>query len=200
MSEASELHSARLEEYKSLREEVLLHIKLERQILALTGTVFFLALTFAAKFLPESHADIWSIVIMILLTPLFALYRAELFAIAKIASYIEEFIEPNVKGLRWTGTHIQGVKRFDKASPRAPFKISSHQAAGIYFVVLLVVAWALPWVFDGCTPSWTSLGAMAILSFIYILNLASLLRYGSHRERWQNVWKTIASEDSGGRN
>lgn len=200
MSEASELHSARLEEYKSLREEVLLHIKLERQILALAGTIFFLALTFLAKALPESHADIWSIVIMILLTPLFALYRAELFAIAKIASYIEEFIEPQVEGLKWTGTHIQGLKRFDKAGPRVRFKISSHEAASIYFVVLLVVAWSLPWVFDACTPSWPTISGMAILSFIYILNLASLLRYGSHRERWQNVWKRIASEDSEGRN
>ena len=139
-----------IEEYKSLREELLLHIKLERQILALSGTVFFIVFGVLNQVGTKLDHDLWGIILMALITPLFLLYRGEVFSIAKIASYIEKFIEPKVKGLEWTGTHIKARPRYGKQIfTWTSFRGNPHQTTSIYFMVLLAISWAVPWYLKG---------------------------------------------------
>ena len=47
-----------LEEYKTLREEILLHMKLEKQIFAISGTLYFLALTFMTGLKMDTNYDL----------------------------------------------------------------------------------------------------------------------------------------------
>lgn len=186
-----------LEEYRTLREEILLHIRLERQILALSGTVFFVGLAFLDQARSSLAPDLWGVLLIGLLTPLFLLYRAELFAIAKIAAYVQICIEPKVEGLEWTGAHIKampihGVHEF----PRPGFEVPPHRAIAAYFVALFGTAWSVPFLL-GEPPSWTVLGVMSILSIISFANLVSLFRFRSYRARWEKVWQRSLAARTG---
>ena len=179
-----------LEEYRTLREELLLHIRQERQIVVVSGTVYFAMLAFLAKFGQTLSVDLWGIAPIVFLTPLFLLYRAELFSIAKIASYIGRFIEPEAKGLRWTRANIESSSKFgNKLFGWFPFRVSPHQAIGLYFIVLLFISWVVPPYLKGQWPSWLALSIMAGLSLVYIANFVSLIRYRSHRLKWEKIWE-----------
>jgi len=179
-----------IEEYKALREEILLHIKFERQILAISGTVFFVALAFLTQLSVELDRDLWGVILIGLMTPLFLLYRVEVMTIAKISSYIQKFIESKVEDLEWTGAHIEAIPKFGRGLFHWwLLDIGASRVIGFYFLILLSIAWALPWYLDGERPSWFALGIMLALSVLYIANFISLLFYRSFRARWEAIWE-----------
>ncbi len=173
-----------LEEYNTLREELLLHIKLERQVLALSGTVAFVAFTFCAKFATVVPYDLYGVILLLLLTPIFLVYRAESFTIAKIASYIENCIESKVDGLNWTGHNINKPAR---RSWRV-LDLSSTATGAIYFLILLLLSWGLPLYLKGKYLSIPATVAMAALSAVYLVNAVLLLSYRHYRRYWDSIW------------
>ena len=179
-----------LEEYKTLREELMLHIKLEKQILALSGTLYFLALTFFSKLETSIDYDLCSIILILLLTPLFIIYRVEVFSIAKIASYIEKCIEPKAKGLNWTRLHIRALPTHGKKCFNwRTFEISSSAVIGIYFLVLLALSWVFPIYLKGSFLSLFPTIVMVPFSLIYIYNFLILLNYRKYRKGWESIWE-----------
>ena len=91
-----------IEEYKTLREELMLHMKLQRQALAFSGTAFFAILALLAKTDRSIDPEILGIGLLSIITPMFMLFLSESYRIAEIATYIEARIEPKVTGLEWT--------------------------------------------------------------------------------------------------
>lgn len=108
------MSEAVLEEYRALREEILLHLRLRRQVVALSGSLFFVVLGFLAQSKDLVAYDLWGILCLLILLPLIMIYRYEVFAIARIASYIERFIEPRVEGLTWTRANVEAASHFNR--------------------------------------------------------------------------------------
>lgn len=178
-----------LEEYKTLREELLLHVKLERQILALSGTLAFLVLTFMTRIGAVHNYDLWGVTLVVLLTPVFIIYRMEVFAVAKIASYIELCIESRIPDLCWTTRHIRSHPTFgSQLWSCGVVKLDSLTAIGIYFLVLLALSWAIPIWLKGTMPSLPALLVMIPFSTVYIINFITLKQYKSYRDEWSNIW------------
>lgn len=189
------MNSNIIEEYKTLREEVLLHIRMERQILALSGTVFFVVVAFLSK--AGVSPSLWGVLLMALITPIFLLYREEVCAIAKIASYIHYCIEPRVEGLEWAHAHIDAIPKYGKdIFIRPSLELSPSRVIGAYFLVLLAVSWALPFIKDSHMSPGLAV-VMSVLSAVYLINFVCLLRYRQYREKWDTIWQKSFSERHG---
>lgn len=178
---------ALLEEYKTLREELLLHIKGINQILISSGTLAFVALTFLIKI--GVNYDVCGIVLLLLLLPLFFKYRNEVFSIARIVTYLEKRIEARVEGLNWTTQYNEACAKYRSCFRfhRCLRKVSPH-AEVYYFMVLLVMTWLLPVYLKKAFYSGSTTVIMAILSVVYIYNYILLRKYREYRSVWEQIW------------
>jgi len=183
------MSNAILEEYRTLREELLLNITLERQILTISSTIYFAILAFLCKFGNNISVGMWSIILLLVITPHFLLYRAVLFKIGNIASYIEKFIESEVKELRWTQAYIEAIPKFGKrVFGKWSFNLSKHQVIGIYYLIFLFISCFVPPYFTGKIFSPSAMCIIGILSLINIVNFIMLMRYRSFRQKWEKIW------------
>jgi len=187
------IESTLLEEYKTLREELLLHIRVINQILISSGTLAFVALTFLIKI--DVAYDVCGIVLLLLLIPLFFKYRDEVFSIARIATYIEKRIEQRVEGLNWT-------TQYNRACAAQPSCFRFHRyltrtlphAEVCYFMILLVMTWLLPIYLNESFYSWSTTLIMGLLSAIYVYNYLILRKYRKYRQTWEKTWETSTSD------
>ena len=177
-----------LEEYKTLREEILLHIKLEKQVFALSGTLYFLVLSFMTSSKINVNHDYSGVILLLLITPLFVIYRTEHFTIGKIASYIEKCIESKVDGLDWTRLHSQSHLRYPSKFLKW-ILLSSNTAVSIYFIVLLLLSWLIPAYLKGSFYSRLSLTIMVLLSLVYLWNFIVSLNFRRYRAVWEETWE-----------
>ncbi len=182
------MQDALLEEYKTLREEILLHVLLEKQIFALSGTLYFLALTFMTGLKMDTNFDLLGIILLLLLIPLFIIYRNEVFTIGKIASYIEKCIEPNVKYLDWTRLHIRSTPKYESKFLKWTVW-PSYIGVSIYFIILFLLSWLIPIYLKGSFYSLRSLAIMGVLSLVYMHNFIILINYKKYRTAWEKVWE-----------
>lgn len=190
-----------LEEYRSLREEMLLHLKLERQILALSGSLFFLILNFL-RVSKDLNIDftLYGVILQLSLLPLYVIFRVEVLTNAKIASYIQVCIEPKISTLSWTGLNIKATPEFYK---RAGWGIdfARHFGSNLYFLILLVLSWFIPLHLKGSffdlykTCDLTVFIAMVILSLVYLENFFRLKSYIKKRKIWVNIWEELCSAE-----
>ncbi len=182
-----------MEEYKTLREELLLHIRVINQILISSGTLAFVALTFLIKM--DVDYDVCGIVLLLLLIPLFFKYRDEVFYIARIASYIEKRIEQRLDELNWT-------TQYNRACATHPSCFRFHRyltgvlphAEVCYFMILLAMTWLLPVYLNESFYSPSTILIMGVLSAIYIYNYFILRQYRKYRLNWENIWERAESD------
>jgi hypothetical protein len=182
-----ELQNASLEEYKTLREELLLHIKVINQIIVSSGALYFVALTFLSKI--DVNYDLSGILLLSLLIPLFFKYRYEVFTIAKIASYIEKCIETKIDGLNWTGLHMQSLSKHRSSFTLLTFLGGVWRNAEVfYFLILLTLTWLLPLYLKKAFYSVGATVIMLILTAVYIYNFVVLRKYAEYRSDWDRTW------------
>ncbi|MEM7456984.1 MAG: hypothetical protein AAF456_21755, partial [Planctomycetota bacterium] len=169
-----------LEEYKTLREELMLHVRLERQIVGLSSTLIFVVLGVFANLDNPALNQLCGLTLLMLLAPITLLYTHETFAIAKIASYIQQHIESRVPNLSWTTKHIEGLNRFATSQDRHPWyrrvpHLSVRICVLLYFSTLTVLAWSLPFYFEASFYPVRVWVAMAIPTAIIAFSLLQLL-------------------------
>lgn len=186
---------ALLEEYKTLREELLLHIKGTNQILISSGTLAFVALAFLIKI--DVDYDVCGILLLLLLTPLFFKYRNEVFSIARIATYIEKRIEVKVEGLNWTTQYNEACATHPSCFRfhRYLRKVSPH-AEVYYFLILLAMTWSLPVYLKKAFYSGSTIVIMSVLSAVYIYNYILLRKYRQYRSFWEQIWSGKQRSDT----
>lgn len=191
MNEKKENYS--IEEYKTLREEILLRVRLQFQAVIFSGTAFFLALTFLSRMEPyKFNVEYWGLMLLLMINPFYLMYRMHVFAIAKIASYIEKCIEPDHDGLNWTGSHIlsSSINNYENLSFLDKFNVSIN-IISMYFFTMTLISWVLPWKLNSGAPSIWVLAAMGFLTLIIIGNYISLRNYKTHRKAWMDIWEKI---------
>lgn len=192
--ERSPQNKAVLEEYRTLREELLLHMKWGRQIVAASGPLFFIAVGGFLQFESSEATVVLGLVLLLVLVPLFLIYRAEVFSIARIASYIEKCIEPSVDGLRWTRANAASRIEHPKSKVR---KFASRVMAPptlrggviLYFAIMVALAWWLPVHLLGHWYPGIVTVAMAALTAIFLWNCVLLALYRIRRRAWEEAWK-----------
>ncbi len=185
------MRNALIEEYKTLRDEIITHIKLKRQMVGLSGTVVVIAITFCEKTAASISYDLLGVLLLILLVPIFLVYRAECFSIAKIASYIEKRIESKVEGLNWAGANInrpsrRGLRIFD---------IRSSTTEAMYFLMLLMVSWGVPCYLKKSSLSTVAIIIMSMFSCVYLFNAFLVFKYYSYRKDCDDMW-VIKNEEN----
>ena len=96
--------------------------------------------------------------------------------------------------------NIQSVPRYWRILHKWTFEgARKHQVIGSYFMTLVGVSWALPWLLGLPQPSVPALLGMAGLTLANVWNLVVLLRYGHYRRKWEAVWDRSHSDFALGR-
>jgi hypothetical protein len=186
----SERFNLLIEEYKTLRSELLLHMKQSQQVLAWSGTIAVATVGLCLKAVDIIPKEYSGLILLAIITPITLVYKHECFVIGKIASYIQHRIEPVLVDLNWT------TDNFLKPNPSGLriLDFRSSSIGSIYFSVLLAGSWIFPWSLTGKLPNTTSIIIMSIFSVIYAINVITLFCYKHYRNGWDKIWELAHSD------
>jgi hypothetical protein len=186
---------ALLEEYKTLRHEVERATQLRLTVLAF-GATSWAAL---AAWIIANRADFYSEATLLLLhIPLIVIYvvlKAAERHVMRLSTYIREFLETEIEGLRWE-TRISEFQR------RSRFVLSTSQISAISFLLLSVSAVLLVNLFAirqaYAHPRWLDYSVLAPL-WVWLLfwQLARVISMGSRSSERSaaRLWNRVRHEE-----
>ncbi len=190
-----------IDEYRTLREELMLHMKQEWQVIGASATLAFVVVGVFAKIDDPVAYQLSGLALQMLLAPLSMIYTHESFAIAKIASFLQKNVERELTGLSWTTQHIVALSRFAEREKEHSWhervsNVPIRLAVILYFSLLLVLSWALPfYLAEGILPLSIAL-AMCVPTVMVIFNLLKLKAYNEHRSEWDSIWEELSEDQS----
>ena len=174
-----------LEEYRTLREELLMHLKQSHQVLFWSGSIVAATLGIFFRSSSSIPPDYAGLALLTILTPIVMVYRHESFIVGKIASYIQHRIESKTDGLNWTKANFNKLKN----SYYGNFELHSTSIGSVYFAVLFALAWVLILAYFSKETGFIIISFSTILSFIFLLNIGLLIRYKPYRRNWDLTWE-----------
>lgn len=188
--------AALLEEYKALRHEIEQAYQLRLAVLAFTATAW----AGMAGWLIANRALFYSEPTLVLLhIPLVVIYlllKAAERHVMRISTYIREFLEPEMEGLRWES-------RVAEFQQRSPFVLSTSQIVTISLFVLSVASVALIRLFNFRPlmphPRWLEFAVLVPLwLWLSFKQIPALLMLGSRtsEEPSAQLWSEIKNQSS----
>lgn len=182
-----------LEEYRTLREELLLHLKMSIQVLIWAGAAVAAVLGILAKMESEAANSLFvlenwiGLLLLAVVTPFVIVYRQERFTIARIATYIEVRFEKNIPDLCWTTKNAEYKKE--------KFGSGSKGASAVYFLTLISLSFAIPFLngtFDLAILMNQIIAAlMSVVALFNIGLIYTLYRYSGARSKCLEKWNDL---------
>lgn len=178
-----------LEEYKTLREELLLHSAQKRQVIIWLTTAYIALTGVILKYGEFLNCDIASTILLLLLIPFISLYQDESDCIGSIASYIENYIEMKLPDLKWTKSNVESLDL-----PIYKLFLDSIIGKKSIFYLFGILSWLLPYfVFENRCYRFIPTTILIILTIIYLSKILRFLTWRDRRkketERWQKHFK-----------
>lgn len=195
---SSYLSVGQLEEYKTLRKEILEFEKQQHELLLAIYTGLFA--TFTIAFYAKNHYLL--LLVFIVLIPLKLRHIHLQAAMFKISAYIQLFIESNHSDMQWeTYTHVRPIENTTSSSTSLQFFI--HTIIAIITCVFISLK-INPSIFFTFTVRYTLIDLLLIfisiiLTFIVYLLDKYLYKYNdslpSFRKKWEEVRGTACTEN-----
>jgi hypothetical protein len=182
-----------LEEYRTLRTEILQHSDIVEKNIVACVTVTGVALTFGLK---ESKP---SILLLACVLPIYfwLQHRSHRVSVAKLAAYISVFLEGEHSGLHWE-TRLRD-KRLRMPLSRTPYVLRSflYPYPVLIATSIILTFWQLKSLYRPGPLSWRSIG------FIFLVLIATILisraadaPYDTLTTKWRVAFTELKSSDS----
>ncbi len=194
-----------LEEYRTLREELLLHYRLSRQAIVWMSTAFVALVGLFLKFEPPVSWKLASSVHTLLLIPFLSLYQHERTKIIRIASYLEVCIEPHSEELNWSGRYVRSKKVMQVKGLKRQIRMCLQTLLGveILFFIFGFLSVLIPWIALGSPTSgglrrvdW-QLVVMVGLNLYYVYRLVWFFTWPQRREKVVERWRVFLQQERG---